>query len=226
MSTNYFECKYCLDKFVDESRYQKHSCNQKKRFEQLDTLVGKSAFKTYRDWMTFRGYASPAPETFVNSRYFNMFLKFNEWAKKINLADRKGYIKYMLKLGLQPMFWSNNDAYEKYMRDFEQLYTPMDQAVITLKTLHDLAEIIDCRKNEIFKYLTVGELIQFITCKKMSPWVLLFSQSFNSYLRHNTTPEERIKLNAVINPTTWSIKFQNNPAAVKEMQQIIKDYAL
>lgn len=226
MSFGIHECKYCSTKFVSEVRFKKHECEQMKKAAALETRKGQAAFFAYKEWLRMRGYREPSKETFLNSRYFTSFMEFNAWAGKVQIPDRIGYMKYATKLGLLPGSWKSADVYESYMAEFDKLYSPLRQVEITCDTLSELSRVIECKPNEIFNYLYAGEVMKLIQSRKMSPWLLLYSQSFLSFLRHRVSKEERILINGVINIDQWREKFKKDPESAKKIRQLATDLSL
>lgn len=226
MNLGIYECPYCYKKFTSEPRFKKHTCDEKQKFELLHSRRGRAAFAAYKEWFRLKKRTVPSEETFLKSRYFTMFVEFQIWAGKVSLADRMGYIKYAVSKNLLPNFWRMPEVYEGYMAEFDDLYPPDKQAEITGSTLNDIAGIIGCRMDEIFDYLHAAEVVKFIQCRKLSPWVLLVSKSFLNFLNHKVTTEERILLNSVINSHMWRDRFRQNPDAVDRMRKLVTDLSL
>jgi hypothetical protein len=222
----FFECPHCCKKLTTEARLAKHNCEEKKRYDYLQTMKGKSAFYCYKAWMNFQGRQVKDQDTFMNSKYFNSFVEFVKFCNRVGVPDRKHYVEFMVDKGLMPTHWVMPDVYEEYIRHFDVSKTPKQMAEITMSTIFDLSEIFECEPGEVFEHMTSADIMRLVTARKLSPWLLLFSQGFMNHIRTDTTPEQRILINTVISHKMWRNRFNEDPESVALMRSIVEEFKI
>ena len=99
-------------------------------------------------------------------------------------------------------------------------------AEITMSTIFDLSEIFECEPGEVFEHMTSADIMRLVTARKLSPWLLLFSQGFMNHIRTDTTPEQRILINTVISHKLWRNRFNEDPESVALMRSIVEEFKI
>lgn len=221
-----FECKYCDTKFVVEKKFISHNCEPKRRSEVMETNTGRTAFRYYTEWRKANNHKAPVLETFISSRFFTSFEKFVEYSRIMNIPEPLEYIKFMSKKGLLPIHWSSDDTYVEYIEYFDLSRTPRQQVDTSIETLTTLARMMDCEISEVLNHIRPGQMIKLLQARKLSPWILLFSGKFHTFLSTKVNAEQSIFLETFINSTIWQKKFKNNPALVEEIKQNVKNLKL
>lgn len=219
-------CKYCYANFKLTKNFKKHRCEQMKRHEMLDTKTGKKAFMLYKDWLRLKHRIPPSKETFLNSRYYMSFIKFVKFTRKMAIPSVSDYIKLMVNLSMEPHFWIKLDVYQHYIDKFDKMYTATQQASISVDTFLQLSKIFECDIDDVFKELTADDVIKLIQAKKLSPWLLLLSDKFLSFLQNKATSEQQILIQTIINPTKWKHLFDSKKQDVKQMRKIVKELGI
>ena len=223
MKREHFECQYCSSKFVNESRFLKHECTQMKREKESKTPTGKSAWFLYQKWMQVYGRLAASHDIFLTSKYYTSFIKFAKFVKQANIPDVDQYIRLMKRKDISPSIWTRDEVYSLYLEFIDKEMSPQQLAKITITTLFDIAEALECDVPEIFDYLLVSDFIELLRSRNVSPWILLFSKRFESVIKNKTTAEERIILETLIRPKFWLQKFQQNPEIVGTMKKYVKE---
>ena len=90
-----FQCSFCRARFKSEKRFMNHACKEMKRDTELRTPTGQAALLFYQKWMKASRRQVPKPEAFLKSSYYNAFLKFAEFARKVKIPDVDAYIRIM-----------------------------------------------------------------------------------------------------------------------------------
>ena len=222
----FFECPHCCKKLTTEARLEKHKCEEKKRYEYLQTHKGKSAFYCYKAWMNYQGRQVKDQDTYMKSKYFNSIAEFVLFCNRVGIPDRKHYIEYMADKGLMPGSWIDPDIYSDYIKHFDTSKTPKQMADITMSTIFDLAEIFECEPGEVFEHMTSSDIMKLVVARKLSPWILLFSKGFISHLRCDTTPEQKILINTVISHKLWRERFNEDPDSVALMKKLVQEFKI
>lgn len=214
MKFKFFECEYCSKRYVSEKVFAKHKCKEKTRWLGIDSKQTRSAYFCYIKWLGYRGFSNNNTKIgFLESKYFDAFGRFVKYASDMMLPDRLGYIKFMVEKQFLPVSWCMDEVYLLYMENFEKLYTPMQQVEISIETISTCARILDCNLHEIWEYLHFAEVLKMIESKKLSPWFLLYCDTFMEYIK-KCSRDEKIRFDAVIEKDKWLALFRENPEIV------------
>lgn len=218
-----FDCDYCSSTFKLERNYNKHRCEKMIRYEDIGTKRSKMAFSFYCEWMRLKHRIPPSKDTFINSRYYTTFFKFIDFLKQYAIANPTTYLKLMVSLKMEPYSWITLDVYRYYLDNFDRNTNPLEQASITVNTLIQLSKIFDCKIRKTIPKLEANEMIKLIQAKKLSPWILLFSKQFFHFLENNTTKEQKIILQTLIDPNRWRVIFSRKHTEVAQMKNIVEE---
>jgi hypothetical protein len=220
-----FECKFCHKVYVREDAYMKHECKQMKRAAEIKTAIGQSAYLYYSKWMNMNKRKAPTIEVFTTSRYYNAFIKFAEYVKRINIHDVDAFLSLVVERDLAPTMWTNDKVYVLYIEYLDRKVGPMRQANTTIQTFFNIADAAECDVSEIFDYVSPAEVIQMLRQRRLSPWLLLNSGKFKQMFVA-CTPEQRSIFEDLIRPMFWKIRFQKHPETVDYMKRYISELGL
>ena len=221
MSMDPYECAFCHATFVVEGKYMKHYCDKQLRVDTMKTITGQNMYSYYSKWMISYHRIVPKHESFLSSKYYMAFSRFNEFVNRVNIPDVDMFITLMREKEICPTIWANDQVYSIYLEHIDRRATPSEQAKITIQTLFKVAEAADCDTSEVFDVLTPNDVIQFLRTRQLSPWLLLLSPKFKHFLVNKTTPEQRIVLEAIIRPHYWKAKFEKNAGDVLTIKKYI-----
>lgn len=221
-----FECDYCSTKFVTDKEFNKHTCREQDRLKELTTPKGITAFKYYTLWFSKRELLKPAKDSFISSRFYNVFLKFNKFVKSMGIPDIELYIQFMCRENILPAHWANADIYEYFMEYFDNECPIKKHIVITAKTLDKLTDILECEMSEVFTNMHASDMANLIQSRNLSPWVLLLSPKFREYLINDVTHEQRKLIESVIKVNRWKAIIESNRKSIPETKKIIKELGL
>ena len=223
MKTEHFECLFCHSKFVTEPRYLRHHCKQMKRAEESKSVEGQAAYSYYSKWMKAYQRMVPNHESFLSSKYYMSFMRFTTHAKKTRMPDTDVFIKLMKEKDISPTIWTNDQVYSLYLEYLDRRATPSQQAKITIKTLFNISDSVNCEVSDVFSFLEANELIELLRTRQVSPWLLLLSSKFREFLVNKTTPEQRIIMESIIRPQYWKAKFEKYPNDVALIKKYIEE---
>lgn len=201
---------------------ERHRCKQKERLDAIDTPQFRAAYQCFDFWHKARGYHTPGKAEFVASKYFKPMMNFVDFSRKMEIPERRGYIQFAARMRLLPNFWCRDDIYAKFMSDFDKLYPPHKQFDLSIKTLARWANMFECEMHEVWKELRFNEILKSIEARKLSPWLVLNSQSFRAYLS-TLTPRERIIFDTFIKKDTWVQTFKADPETTKSIISRLND---
>lgn len=204
--------------YVQENAFLKHTCRPKQRLDQMKTPLGQAAYLFYAKWMFATKRSVPTRETFMNSKFYESFIRFAKFIKSVRIPEPEIYIQVMKSKDLQPAMWTMDDAYGFYLEHVEFHMDPKTSIRITSSVLSDLADEYECDIPEVFIKVPPSETIQLIRERKLSPWVLLKSTKFKVFLS-TLNSEQMEMIEALINSTFWKRRFLDNPNVVLFVKQ-------
>lgn len=162
------------------------------------------------------------PLTFKESRYFNIFMKFVDFTKRTRLPDISAFIKLMVKSRIEPNNWTSDIAYGKYLEWFTRVCPAKKLIGVTVKTMFEIVDDTDINDvSDIFGVLTPNDVIHLIQQRRLSPWILINSKKFATFVHESANSEERVIMESIINPEYWLKRFVAYPNDLKYAKEVI-----
>lgn len=225
MTDPVYSCKHCKRKFTNERAFMKHECTQMVRGREIQTVIGQSGYGLYKIWMEKQRRAAPPIETFLASAYYTSFINFATWVRETGVSDSEKYVELMVAAKIAPALWRRNEAYQIYLEYYDKRANPIAQATMTIETLLALAEGLECEPGEVFSKFQVGEILELIQQRRLSPWLLFCSKSFKNWYQ-SLHDSHRAALMKSIGIDYWSNKLENNPKVVMELKGIAESIGI
>lgn len=216
-----FTCQHCKRKFTVERAFMKHECTQMFRSKEIQTKTGQQAYLLYKMWLEKQRRAAPPIQTFITSSYYSSFIKFAEWAQNVGIAELPKYVELMTKNSISPPLWRRDEAYQLYLEYFDLRASPLEHATITVETLIGLSEHLECKVGEVFSKLVVGEVLELIQQRRLSPWLLLCSSSFKAWYQGLHEGERNVLMKS-IGIDFWADRLAKRPADVDELKTLAR----
>jgi len=220
---NYFECKYCLKKFVREGSFNKHMCQDMVKHKLMRKPIGLKAYEYYRRWLSLKGSKSYDVDQFIDSKLFKPFIEFAKFSTRMALPAKLKFISYMIDLDIPPKDWTNTMVYEHYITNLDNILTPEEQVDETIDTIMELSKIYECQPHEIFGFMEASTMLRLVQAKKFSPWFLLNSTRFHNYVQQEMNREQKIILEKYINPRKWTKVLESYPKKNEKFKQRVMD---
>lgn len=221
-----FRCKYCRAVFVREDRYLVHKCKEMKRVQEFQTPVGQTAWQYYQLWLRKQKRMAPKPDSFLTSKYYRTFVNFAKFAKAADLPSVEKFIWLMIEKDWPPTLWTNDEVYTQYLEFLDYKTTPMEQVKTSIETLVNYSNKNEIDISEAFKKMQPTEVIHLVRTRRLSPWLLLFCQTFKQMFRERVSNEQKIILETLIRPDYWAEKFEDNLKTVDKIKQCVKELQL
>jgi hypothetical protein len=217
-----YVCEYCGKGYMKESTLAVHMCEKKRRWLQKDekrVRLGLYAFQRFYK-LSAGAKKDKSYADFVDSQYYNAFVKFGSFLNNVQPLYPEKYIDYVVTSGVKLDHWAKDSLYEKYVLDFilkEDVHTALERSV---KTMVDWAEDKSAPWNHYFMYVSTNRAVWDIKDGKISPWIVLNSKTGKEMLS-KFNDEQLEMVYHVINPEHWALRFKRLPSDV----QLVKDVA-
>lgn len=205
-----YQCRFCAKSFAREDRYFDHECKLMKRDEEFRTPSGQAAWSFYQHWLTLQRRMVPAFESFLSSKYYNSFIKFARFVQQVQIPDTDLFIQLMKDKDISPVLWTNDQVYASYIEYLDRTVPPLKQSEISINTLLEYADNHKIDVSGVFGVMTPGEIIDLLSKRKLSPWLLLFSTKFKELYMNKASPEQKIKMDTLIRHEYWSKKLKKH----------------
>lgn len=225
MAKQVFECSYCHRNYVRERAFMEHKCPVKARIEQLRSPLGQASYMFYAKWMHASKRAIPEQSTFMNSKFYESFIRFAKFNKALQLPSTELYIQVMMQKGITPELWTDDRAYSIYLEHMEYHVDPKLSIIMTSETLAKLSKEYECEIRDVFLRVGKNDIIQLIRERKLSPWILLKSPRFMKFVETCSTEQLSI-LETLIDSSFWKKKFKSDPKTTRFVKLCVEELEL
>lgn len=165
----------------------------------------------------------PSAGAFLTSRYYRTFMNFVEFTRKVDLPKVEKFIWLMVQKDLPPTIWSTDDAYTSYLEFLDRKTSPVEQASLSIDTLMSVADKHEIPLNEVFTVLTAQDVIHMLRTRRLSAWLLLFSNKFKYLFTNETNIDQRLIIENLIRPEYWGDKMKEHAEAVKTIKMLVAE---
>ena len=220
-----YKCEYCKKEFSRENTLQVHVCENKRRAHQRDEKRVQLGFFTFNQFykLGLGNLKEKTYEDFCKSPYYNAFVKFGSFVNNVRPLYPEKYIDYIVTSGVKVDKWCDEALYEKYAVDLikrEDVTTALERSIKTM--MEWSKDNPPSVWNDYFKYVNLNRAVYHIKDGKISPWMLLNSNSGKEMLsRFN---EEQLSIvYHIMDPEHWAKKFDYSSADISLAKDIIKE---
>jgi len=223
MSSNY-KCGYCGKEFTKEKTLTVHVCEKKRRHLSRSEKHVQAALIAYQKFYQIAQRSSKQKtfDDFVDSPYYNAFIKFGSFLANANPIYPEQYIEYVIKSGVKLDHWCRDELYDHYLVDLIKT-EPADGAIQrSITTMIEWANDNDAQWEHYFSYVNLNRATYDIKEGKISPWIILNCVSGRSMLQ-KMNPEQIEIISAVLDPEHWGRRFKLYPADVELVKEVLRE---
>ncbi len=222
-----YKCVHCNKSFMQEKTLVAHMCERKRRALQKDEKRVQAGFMAYnRFWQLTQNAKKPKTyDNFADSSYYNAFVRFGSFINNVNPIYPDKFIDYVIKSGVKLDHWCRDELYEQYL--FEMIKVePVESAVQrSLATMMDWADEHSANFAHYFLYASLNKAVHDIRNGKISPWVILNTQSGQAMVR-KMSDEQLNMIAPAFDVPHWLRKFKEVPADVVLVKEICKEVGI
>jgi hypothetical protein len=210
---------------MKESTLAVHMCEKKRRWLQKDekrVRYGLYAFQRFYK-LSAGAKKEKTYADFVDSQYYNAFVKFGSFLNNVQPLYPEKYIDYVVTSGVKLDHWTRDELYEKYVLDYilkEDVTTALERSVQTM--LDWASENEPAPWNHYFQHVSLNRAVWHIKDGKISPWLILNCRSGKEMLS-KFNDEHLEMVYHVINPEHWALRFKRHPKDVELVKDIAKE---
>ena len=202
-------------------------CEKKRRWLQKDekrVRYGLYAFQRFYK-LSAGAKKEKSYADFVDSQYYNAFVKFGSFLNNVQPLYPEKYIDYVVTSGVKLDHWCRDALYEKYALDLilkEDVTTALERSV---KNMMEWSEDKSAPWNHYFQHVSLNRAVWDIKDGKVSPWLILNCRTGKEML--SKFNDEQLELvYHVINPEHWALRFKRQPSDVQLVKDVVKESKL
>ena len=217
-----WDCVYCGKQYASERVFMNHFCKEKQKLEELQSHIGVLAYQYYSVWMKEKKRSVPPIETFANSMYYGTFIKFSKYVDKTNIPDVPRFIKLMVENGdVTPTLWCRDSIYAMYVEWYDSLNSPEEQFLKSLDNIRQLISDYDATPATFFQTIPLKKLIEIIRKRRLSPWFLLASKVFRTFLQ-NAGNDDKAQISTALNLGVMSMRIRQSSELFADFNEATK----
>jgi hypothetical protein len=210
-------CQACSRSFATENGFMHHRCKDREKLLELQSPVGQAAYSFYAEWMRLKKRSIPDQTRFSASRQYNYFIKFSHWSEKTAIPHPLQFIKLMIEQDIEPILWCRTNTYIMYLQWYDNTYPPRDQFMETLKLLEQKAQDYGVTLNSVYSAIGPSALSKLVKRRKLSPWLLVASPNFLSWIQ-SLPAQERDMVAEAINFGAFAKKINDQAELANEFR--------
>lgn len=223
MSSNY-KCGYCGKEFVKEKTLTVHVCEKKRRHLSRGEKHVHAALMAYQKFYQL-AQKNGKPKTFddfVDSPYYNAFVKFGSFLVNANPLYPERFIDYVIRSGVKLDHWCRDELYDSYLIELIKS-EPADGAIQrSIAAMMDWAGENNSQWEHYFSYVNLNRATYDIKEGKISPWVILNCSSGRGLLQKMNREQLEI-ITPILDPDHWGRRFKNYPADFELVKEVLKE---
>jgi hypothetical protein len=217
-----YRCDHCKRSFVRPSSFINHMCEQKRRWTDKDKPQNRIAFAA---WLNFYKTIQPSRKKrayvdFTSNAYYNGFIKYGTYCVEVGVVNPERYAEYLLKENIPLDNWNSDKVYTKYLIFYLRSEDGMDAVRRSIDNMLTLSENENVELRDVFRYINVNKICQYICSGKISPWVLYLSTTGAEFLS-KLNDDQRSVIFEYIDPERWNIKFKRDSAEAKNVSEVL-----
>jgi hypothetical protein len=116
--------------------------------------------------------------------------------------------------------WNSDKVYTKYLIFYLRSEDGMDAVRRSIDNMLTLSENENVELRDVFRYINVNKICQYICSGKISPWVLYLSTTGVEFLS-KLNDDQRSVIFEYIDPERWNIKFKRDSAEAKNVSEVL-----
>lgn len=221
-----WQCHYCVKRFSQEATFMRHTCEQKRRAQEIIHPTGQAAFGYYNMWLKHKKFKAQTIDAFMQARYYRAFLKFAQMVVAAGISKPERYVKLMSEMdNITPDLWCREQSYRVYLDWMDKQEDPLSQVQSSIICLMDIGEKESIDYTKVVEHIGPQRMLVLITQRKLSPWFLLHSSSVQTLLK-TLDPEQLKAFDQAINISAWVERLEEHHHLRKDILQIIKEVGL
>lgn len=219
-------CEFCNKNFSRESSLINHSCEKKRRWFDKDSKHSRIAFNAWNRFYQLNKFNmdpnySTNFKNFMNSKYYNAFMKFAKHICDVNAIDPVKFIDYVIKNNLPLDKWTHDFVYKQYVDNYIRQESAENALIRSVNLINDWSQETGKPWNEFFKTVNTHQAVMWIKSGKISPWLLYNVDSAVDFFSR-CSPEQLVLIKELAPIGPWKLKFLKNQDSCTFIRDTLK----
>lgn len=222
-----YTCGFCGRSFRSERTLAAHTCAQKRRYRDRNTVSSRMALSLYQRFYELNtvGRSTKTFDDFVRSPYYKAFVQLARHLQDLRPIESERYVDWLFQNSIKQKQWCSDSVYEQYvvyLLGSENPQRALERTVISMSSW--------CEQNQVplqqfFAAVPAAEATHLIRYGHVSPWVLYLANS-SDQLWNRLTEEQADIIAAVIDPQTWRRKLETQRQHREFVKQMLDEAQL
>lgn len=215
-------CEFCKKKFVTERTLVKHLCDKKRRWLWKDEKYAQIAFRAFQRFyqLSMRQKKPKTEMDFINSAYYNEFIKFGKFVVDVNAIDVPGFIDFLIKTSVNLSDWTKDWAYETWVRELGRKEDPYRAVERNILLMEQWSRETGDDWQDFFKKVNPNLAVKWIRSGRISPWVIY---AVGEPLMDRMNEDQLKLIRELINPNFWTYRIKANKKDFDAIVQILEE---
>lgn len=222
-----YVCQYCGSAYVKESTLAVHMCEQKRRHLAKTEKHVQLGYQTYVRFfqLSQKIKNTKTYDEFAKSQYYNAFVKFGSFLSNVDPLYLDRYIDFVVTSGVKLDHWCREEMYYSYVLDLIKKEPAEVALQRSINTMIAWAEKNNSQWNHYFRYVNPNRAVYDIKDGKVSPWLVLNSDTGRNMLSQFNDEQLGI-IFEVMDPSFWARRFKTYPADLNFVKQVVDEGGL
>ena len=200
-------------------------CEKKRRALQKGEKRVQLGFYAYNQFYKLTSHCTKNKtyDNFMQSPYYNAFVKFGSYIANVQPLYTEQYIAYIVTSGIKLEHWCKDELYETYALNLikkEHVSVALERTVLTM--VEWAGNNPPAVWNHYFNFVSLSRAVYDIKDGKISPWVILNSHTGREMLNKFNT-EQLEMIYHIMNPEYWTLQFKRRNVELQIAKDIIKE---
>lgn len=226
-TTPELKCDFCKRSFTTEGRLLRHTCEQKRRYQQRDEKHVKLGFMAYvqfyRRSMPRKG--EPTYASFAKSSLYLAFVRFGRHLMDLNAVNPMNFVDFLLRIEAPIDRWLSPMLYQTYIRELNKNEAPLDALQRNFELMAKWANEHNDDWRTFFKKIDVPLAALWIANGRISPWILFTASSAHDLLQR-LNPEQVELIETSIDPEFWRLKIERHSDDVEWIRTVLAEHGI
>lgn len=220
-------CSHCEKKFVHESSFLKHTCEQKRRYMDRDEKHVKLGFWAYARFyeVAYKGTKVQTYDLFSKSQFYKAFVKFGRHVLDINAVAPYQFVDFLIKGKVPIDNWCSQVVYDLYVRELAKRESPDAALERNFLLMQQWSLETGEPWTDYFRKVPTPLAVMQIRSGRISPWVLYTAPSASELLGRFSAEQTDLVIQA-IDPNFWGVKLEQHAADVEVIRTTLEEAGL
>jgi hypothetical protein len=219
-----FKCGFCNKEFVAERTLMTHMCVKKLRDLDRDEKYSRMALHIYRKFheANWKHQKEKTWGDFINSRYYNEFVKVGKYIQEINAISPMLFIDFLIRSRQTVNKWTNPVMYETFVRELTKNESPDAAVKRNILLMEQWATETGNHWTDFFREVSPAQATLWIKNGRISPWVLYISSSSQD-LFERLSPEQINIVGKYLDPGFWEARMQRHKEEIDFLRTVFDE---